>query len=99
MHQVNPQHHSPRERASLPFSQWLPVNPEGQTHLLGAMHVPPYLQPSSQNAVTHTHTHTHAKQKTKNKRFLLDKTAIRKFTVNSRGIETILCYTGNTYHW
>lgn len=43
---------SPRETASLPFSQWLPVNPEGQTHLLGAMHVPPYLQPSSQNAVT-----------------------------------------------
>lgn len=25
---VNPQHYSPRERASLP-SQWLPVNPEG----------------------------------------------------------------------
>lgn len=35
----------------LPFSQWLPVNPEGHTHLLGATHVPPYLHPSSQNAV------------------------------------------------
>lgn len=35
---------------TLPFSQWFPVNPEGQTHLLGATQVPPYLHPSSQNA-------------------------------------------------
>lgn len=36
----------------LPFSQRLPVNPEGQAHLLGATQVPPYLHPSSQNAET-----------------------------------------------
>lgn len=34
----------------LPVSQRRPVNPEGQTHVLGDTQVPPLLHPSSQKA-------------------------------------------------
>lgn len=33
-----------------PVSQWGPVKPEGQTHVLGDTQVPPLLHPSSQKA-------------------------------------------------
>lgn len=36
--------------SSLPVSQRGPVNPEGQTHVLGDTQVPPLLHPSSQKA-------------------------------------------------
>lgn len=36
--------------SSLPVSQRGPVNPDGQTQVLGDTHVPPLLQPSSQKA-------------------------------------------------